>query len=82
MGFARTAGLGLMASATTMAARKATREAMHTRRGEPRLPRAARTSNGVGMILVLAATAGVMLAVADVLQERRRDATRAENVPA
>jgi hypothetical protein len=78
MGFARTAGLGLVASATTLAARKATREAMHTRHGEPRLPRAARTSNGFGMILLLAATAGVMLAMADVLQERRRAATRAD----
>ena len=78
MGFARTAGLGLMASAATITARKATRSLMHTRHGAPRLPRAARRNNGVAMILTLAAGAGVLLAVADVLQERRKQATRAE----
>ena len=78
MGFARTAGLGLLASAATMTARKATRSMMHTRYGAPRLPRAARQNNGFAMILALAAGAGMMLALADVLQERRKQATRAE----
>jgi hypothetical protein len=77
MGFARTVGLGLVASAATMAARTATRRAMTTRTGEPRLPRAAVANTGFAAILVLAVGAGVMLALADVLKEQRKHATRA-----
>jgi len=77
MGFARTAGLGMVASAATMAARKAARSAIHTRTGDPRLPRVAARKRGFTMILLLAVGAGVMLAIADVLQEQRKQATRA-----
>ena len=77
MGFARTAGLGMVASAATMVTRKATRSAMHRRTGEPRLPRVARRHRGLAMILLLAVGAGAMLAMADVLQEQRKHATRA-----
>lgn len=77
MGLARTAGLGLIASAATLAARTATRSAMHTRSGEPRLPHAAAGNSGFAMILLLAVGAGVMLALADVLKEQRKQATRA-----
>ena len=69
MGFARTAGLGLMASAATITARKATRSLMHTRHGAPRLPRAARRNNGVAMILTLAAGA-CLVAYAYVVSRR------------
>jgi hypothetical protein len=77
MGFARTAGLGIVASAATMAARKAARSAIHTRTGDPKLPRPAARNRGFAMIVLLAVGAGVMLAIADVLQEQRKQATRA-----
>lgn len=77
MGMAQTAGIGLISSATTMVARKATRRAMHKRDGEPRLPRAARENNGWLMILALAVATGAALAIADVLLEQRKHASRA-----
>lgn len=77
MGMAHTAGIGLVGSATTMLARKAARRAMHKRDGVPRLPRAARENNGWVMILVLAVAAGAVLAIADVLQEQRKQHARA-----
>lgn len=79
MGMAQTAGIGMLGSATTMLARKATRRAMHRRDGEPRLPRAARNRNGFGMILLLAVAAGAVLAIADVLQEQRKHHSRARS---
>lgn len=72
MKVARTVGWGLLGSATTMMVRNATRKAMHTEYGEPRLPRAAQRNTGAGTILMLAAAAGAVLALADVLQEQRK----------
>ena len=71
MGLVRTVGWGLVGSATTIFVRNATRRAMHTDEGRPRLPRAARRHNGAGILLV-AALAGATLAIADVLQEQRK----------
>jgi hypothetical protein len=74
---AHTLGYGLIGAATTKLARTATRKAMHMRSGAPRLPQAARRNNGLGMMLVLAAAAGAMLAIGDVLLERRKQVARA-----
>jgi hypothetical protein len=76
MRLARTVGLGLIGSATTMLVRAATRKAMHAPDGTPRLPSAARHNSGFGAIVVLAAAAGAMLALADVLQEQRSSHAR------
>jgi len=75
MRLARTVGLGLIGSATTMLVRGATRRAMHARDGTLRLPSATRRNGGFGAIVVLAAAAGAMLALADVLQEQRHRQT-------
>lgn len=72
-----TLGYGLIGAATTKLARTATRKAMHRRSGAPRLPAAARRSNGLGMLIVLAAAAGAVLALGDVLQEQRKHVARA-----
>ena len=74
---AQTIGWGLVGSGTTMLARRATRRVMHARGGAPRLPGAVRRSNGAGMLLLIAAAAGAVLALGDVLQERRKQAARA-----
>jgi hypothetical protein len=71
MRLARTVGLGLIGSATTMLVRGATRRAMHAPDGTPRWPNAARHNRGIGAMVVLAAAAGAMLALADVLREQR-----------
>ena len=76
MRMGRTLGLGLVGSATTMLVRSATRRAMHTPEGATRLPRAAKYNRGYGTVMVLAAAAGAMLALADVLQEQRYRQTR------
>ena len=81
MGFARSAGLGLLASSATMLTRRTTRGAMHRRSGEPRLPNAAKDT-GVVTILLLAVGAGALLAIADVLKEQRKEAARGEGAPA
>ncbi len=73
----QTAALGLAGTATTMLTRRAARKAMYTRTGTPRLPRAARDSDSFLAILLLAAAAGAVLAIADVLQERRKEASSA-----
>lgn len=72
-----TLGYGLIGAATTKLARTATRKAMHRRSGAPRLPDATRRSNGLGMLLVLAAAAGAILALGDVVQEQRKQVARA-----
>jgi hypothetical protein len=71
-----TLGWALIGAATTKLSRMATRRAMHASNGAPRLPRAARTNNGLGMVLLLAAAAGAMLALGDVLQEQRKQVVR------
>lgn len=68
----KTFGWGMVGAATTMIARTATRRAMHDERGAPKLPRAARRDLSFGMMILLAGAAGVMLALGDVLQERRK----------
>jgi hypothetical protein len=55
--------------------RRATRRAMHTPEGVTRLPRAAKRNHGIGTVIALAAAAGAMLALADVLQEQRNRQT-------
>ena len=71
MRMAQTVGWGLIGSATTMFVRNATRKAMHTETGAPRLPQAARRNTALG-VLLLAVAAGAMLALGDVLQEQRK----------
>ena len=73
MASARTIGLGMVGSAVTMLARNATRRAMHDETGAPKLPRAARRSDSVTMLLIVAAASGALLALAEVLQEQRRN---------
>ncbi len=70
-------GWGLVGAATTMLARRATRRAMHRRSDVPRLPPAARRKNTFGMMLLLAGSAGALLALGDVLQEQRKHVTTA-----
>jgi hypothetical protein len=77
MGTAQNIGWGLIGSGTTMLARAATRRAMHEPTGAPRLPRAARVYDGAGMLVLIAAAAGAILAVGDVLMERRKQIARA-----
>jgi hypothetical protein len=71
MKMARTVGWGLIGSATTLFVRNATRKAMHDDAGAPRLPRVVRRNTGVS-VLLLAAAAGAMFALGDVLLEQRR----------
>lgn len=75
MGFARTAGLGMIASAATMASRRTAWRAMHRRSGDRRLPQAAKRTNWVTVVL-LAVAAGAMLGLADVLKEQGQQARR------
>jgi hypothetical protein len=77
MAAAHTIGWGMIGAATTMLARRATRRAMHDPSGAPRLPRAAQKNTGFGMMLALAAAAGALLALGDILQEQRRHVTQA-----
>jgi hypothetical protein len=67
---------GILGGTTTMLARRATRRAMHRRGGRPRLPRAARARQGLAVMLAWAAAAGVILALADLFIEQRRDSAR------
>ena len=67
---------GVAGSATTMLARRMTRRAMHEPGGAPRLPWNERLDNSFAMMLVLAAAAGALLAVGDVLLEQRKRVTR------
>ena len=69
--------MGLVGAAVTMLARRATRRAMYDERGEPKLPRAARKSNSVVMLLIVAAASGVALALGDVLHDHRKELTEA-----
>jgi hypothetical protein len=79
MGMGRNVAMGVIGGATTMAARAATRKAMHDRRGIPRLPRKARRGRGIGATLAWAAVAGMVFALADVLQEQRTFTARASS---
>ena len=72
MASARTVALGVVGAAVTMFARSATRRAMHDERGAPKLARAARRTDSVTMMLIVAAATGALLALAEVLQEQRK----------
>ena len=68
-------GWGIAGAATTMLVRTATRSALHDDTGAPRLPRSARGNVSFSMMLVLAAAAGALLAMGDVLKEQRKNVT-------
>jgi hypothetical protein len=70
MASARTFGLGLIGTAVTLLARKATRRAMHDASGAPRLP--AHRSDSITTLLIVAAASGALLALGEMLQEHRR----------
>ena len=72
MASARTVGLGIVGAAVTMLARQVTRRAMHDENGALKLPRAARRADSVTMLLFVAAASGALLALADVMQEQRK----------
>jgi hypothetical protein len=76
MGTARTIGWGMLGSAATLLARRATRSAMHDDWGDVRLPEATQRST-LGTMLVVAAAAGALLALGDILREQRQRATQA-----
>lgn len=76
MAMAHTIAWGTVGAATTMLARRVARRAMHDPSGAPRLPRAARRNNSFATMLALAATAGALLALVDVLQEQRKHVTQ------
>ena len=65
---------GILGGTTTMLTRNAARKVMHQTAGAPRL--ASRRRQGLGTMLLWAAAAGVILALADVLLEQRRNSTK------
>jgi hypothetical protein len=75
MSFVRNLGWGVAGASVTTVVRAITRDALHRDNGTPRLPRAARRSPTFGKMLALAATAGVVLAFADVVKEQRKRVT-------
>ncbi len=70
------AAWGLVGSGATMIARIATRKMMHTEGGAPRLPRPVRRADVV-TFLALAGATGVILALADILQEQKKRTAQA-----
>jgi hypothetical protein len=66
-------GAAFLGGTTTMLARNATRKVMH-QRGQGRSPM--RHQQGIGTLLMWAAAAGVILAMADVLIDQRRNSAR------
>jgi hypothetical protein len=74
MGMARKVGLGVVGGATTMLVRRASRRALHDRGGAPKLPQGTRRQRGFKTMLMWAAASGVILALADLLQEQRSTA--------
>ena len=72
MASGRTVGIGIIGAAMTMLVRSLTRRAMHDQRGSVKLPRAARRTNSLTMVIALAALSGALLALGDVLQEQRK----------
>jgi hypothetical protein len=77
MAMAKNVAWGTAGAATTMLARKAMRRALHEPDGEPRLPDATRRRKTFGMMLLLAALTGAVLAFGDVLQEQKKDLAQA-----
>lgn len=74
---ARKALWAVVGNVAIKAARSTTRDALHTRRGNPRLPRAVRRKSGMGSALMWAVGTGVVMALADVLTEQGKDAAHA-----
>jgi hypothetical protein len=66
--------VGAVASKVT---RRATRKAMHTPGGAPKLPRGVRRQRGLGTGLAWAIGTGAAMAIADVLSEQGKTAARA-----
>ncbi|MEW6268886.1 MAG: hypothetical protein AB1689_06260 [Thermodesulfobacteriota bacterium] len=68
---------GILGGTTTMLTRRVARRAMHRKGGDPRVvPRTARRRHGLATVLAWAAAAGVLLALADVLLEQRKESAR------
>jgi len=63
---------GLCGVATTMAARKIASSALRDEDGEPKLSKTTGRNSGLGLMFVLAAASGVLLALGDVLTEHRK----------
>lgn len=63
---------GVASGLTSKVVRSATRRALHTGYGAPRLPTPARRRSGFGTALMWAAGAGAVLAIADTLKDQRR----------
>jgi hypothetical protein len=78
MAIAQSVAFAVAAGITSRIARRATRRAMHTQYGAPRLPVAARKTRGFGTALLWAAGTGAALALADVLREQQRETVRKE----
>jgi hypothetical protein len=74
MGLAQKFGWSIVGVTTTMAMRKIASAAMHDANGEPKFSRLTRRNNSFGVMLALAVSAGVLLALGDVLNEQRKDA--------
>ncbi len=72
MGIGKKLMWGLAGMTATKVARAGTRRAMHTRYGDPRLPQRVKARSGFSNVLMLAAGAGIVLAVADVLKEQKQ----------
>lgn len=62
---------------TMKTARNVTRNALHDRMGAARLPNRVRRQRNMESALLLAAGTGVVMALADVLQEQGKTAARA-----
>ena len=64
----------VVGTAASSAVRRATRGAMHTQYGAPRLPRRVRRKSGFATGLLWVAGAAAAMALADVLREQGRNA--------
>jgi len=74
MGLAQKFGWSVVGVTTTMAIRKISNAAMHDADGAPKFSRLTRRNNSFGLMVALAVSAGVLLALGDVLNEQRKDA--------
>jgi hypothetical protein len=73
---ARDVTWAVAAGLTSRVVRRATRSALHTDEGAPRLPVRARRSRGLGTVLLWAAGTGALLALADVMREGQKQAVK------
>jgi len=74
MGLAQKFGWSVVGVTTTMAIRKIANAAMRDADGAPKFSRLTRRNNSFGLMVALAVSAGVLLALGDVLNEQRKDA--------